>query len=202
MQAIGGKVMPNPEALLLTNVVKGHVTFVPGRSARIVVKRKDNVQVVDIGPGYYARIAQQGLGGLKEVTVTSSANDCSLIVTRIVHESNKTTRRILTEFANKVSREDQMEVQRGAVQRSTKWNYPNGFEIRANYSQGRRDLTVLKAGREIGRYETTGKLIGKLLQADTQQMDGGDDGVIIIGDKTVRPGSSTTIIVSLNQVNR
>ncbi|KFY82307.1 hypothetical protein V500_10640 [Pseudogymnoascus sp. VKM F-4518 (FW-2643)] len=96
---------------------------------------------------------------------------------------------VITEYASRTVRVDRYTVaSKGSISRTTQWNYANGTQINATYQAASRILASSKNGREASRFLTQGT-------STTSNLDGAaNNSITIIGDKTIGPGSSTTVI--------
>ena len=185
----------NPRQLS-PSILNGRYSIRCDGSRRLTYASQVGVTTIELGPGYFARVSSRNTDSLREVTVSSAANSSAYVVTRVELRGQELVKSVRTEFLSKAIRLDEYTATAEEIRRSTHWQYPNGVQIDANYTADGRNLTIATRDATVG-LSTTGQATGRVLQAVTQRTDGADDAdgqVIIIGDKTIGPGKSATVI--------
>lgn len=166
-------------------------------SAHLSVLGDDESVHIQTSANYSAVISARKGKVYHEVSVSNSATSAAHVVSIITVEDKKAGKRVLTEFANKVIREDIYTVTLDGITRTTEWKYPTGAIVRAEYATGRRSLRIVKETKNSccdASFETTGYLVGNRLEAVTTSGDDSTGPVSIWGQKVFSQRKTTTLI--------
>ena len=166
----------------------------PDGSTALSVVLGDKAILVENGAGY-ARIVQRHDRTLREVWYAPAASSAAHVYTEIEVVGRSVTRKRRTNFINGTVRTDWLAYDGETLTRHAQWEFRDKQVARAEYSTEGRSLEYLNgAGDIIGRFETAIRPNPTGFTSRTEQLLSGDGGPVVIGSKTVHPGSSTTVI--------
>lgn len=180
---------PFPAAAIPARLIKR-----PDGSLALSVRRGGKAALVEIGPGF-ARILQRNDQGLRELTSSPAAASAAHVTSELVVSGRRVVVRARTVFARGTVRNDAWEYDGERLMRTAQWAFRGGLTARAEYAAEGRTLEFGdRAGNLLGRFSTAIRPAPTGYDSETTQAFPAEGDHVIIGSKTVQPGSSSTVI--------